>query len=289
MTYRYALLISYDGTDFHGWQKQKKVPTVQEKIEKALSIVLRQPISIIGSSRTDTGVHALGQVAHFDLVEPIRNRKSLLLSLRGLLPRSITISAIEEVPSSFHARFSAVRKKYHYFINSAFLQDPFSRHFSYKAKRKLNLERMLEGASYFLGEHDFTAFANDSTQGAAKNKPIKTIYRLDIIEKEEGYLCLFEADGFLYKMVRNIMGTLLAYEEGKVQNITELLESRDRKKIPAPAPAHALFLMKITYPKEFSLFQAHQKKEHESLTDPEWHPSEDSSMDKSTPVLQKFP
>lgn len=292
MTYRYAIHISYEGGGFCGWQKQLGVPTVQESIENALSTILRTEVSITGSSRTDTGVHALGQIAHVDLSLPIKNIPSLLLSLRGVLPRSITVFSIREALPSFHARFSAHKKKYYYYIDNSLFQDPFSRRFSYHVKRKLDLNRLRKGASFFLGEHDFTAFANDSKQGAAKNKPVKTIHTLDIVERSNGYTLVFEADGFLYKMVRNITGCLLAYEQGKITDIPKLLQQKDRKQLPAPAPAHGLFLMEVTYPKEVDPFPAHQKKEHrqqESLNLPLEEDNELGRLKQAAPAFQEAP
>lgn len=251
---RYAFLISYDGTSFSGWQKQPHNATVQGEIEKVVATIFQQSISVVGASRTDSGVHALYQVAHCDLPCEIEE-ESILHSLNGLLPPTISVHKVISVPSSFHARYSPYRKTYHYYLDQRPVQDPFMKRRSYHIKKELDIELMQRAISYFLGRHDFTAFANESHLGAAKNRPIKTISHFAITPTSFGYLISITADGFLYKMVRNIIGTLLSIDKKKIAlcDIPTLFSKKDRKLLPAPAPAKGLFLMDIKYPT--NLFQ----------------------------------
>ncbi len=238
----YKMTIAYDGTAYAGFQSQPNSPSIQTTIEKALSILLREKISIIGASRTDAGVHALGQVAHFTAPH-----LPLLYSLNALLPPDIRILTIEEVPPTFHARYSALRKTYYYHL--ALHPDPFRRNISLNLKMKLDLNRLKTGAAYFLGTHDFTSFSNKAGRGCAKNKPIKTLYRLDLIEEGDRIRLEFEADGFLYKMVRNIVGTLLEVARGALSphTIPKILQEKSRRLAGPTAPPHPLFLIKVDY------------------------------------------
>ncbi len=261
---KYKLTIAYEGTAYGGWQVQTNTISIQSLIEKALTTALRSPISIVGAGRTDAGVHALGQIAHFstdETFDPFR----LQGSLNGLLPRDIRIVQIEETASDFHARFSAISKEYHYHLHLNKVQDPFKRHFALHVPTPLNLGWLQSAAHYFVGKHDFSAFANESSE--YKN-PVRTVTRLDISSEPGGIRLEFEGDGFLYKMVRNITGTLLDVAQGKIdpRAIGELLASKDRRKSSAAAPPHGLFLVKVKYP------EMPQALENES---PETHASGD--------------
>jgi len=245
---KYKLIISYDGTNYFGWQIQKNKITIQEIIQKVLKKILQENITIYASGRTDTKVHALGQVAHFTSKKNI-NLKKFLFSLNSLLPKDIRVLKISEVDSNFHARFSAKGKIYRYHLSISDIQDPFSRLYSYNTVDKLDLRLLKKASLYFLGRHDFSSFANKQYQGSALTSPIKTIKRIDIIEKKDEIILEFEADGFLYKMVRNLVGTLLACASEKmpIESIEKILKAKDRKLSAAPASAHALFLVKVLY------------------------------------------
>lgn len=245
---KYKMTISYDGTAYFGWQTQKNVLSIQCVIQSALKTVLRENIAVTGAGRTDSKVHALGQTAHFVTADKI-NINKICYALNCILPKDIRIIKIEEVDMSFHARYSAKAKIYRYYICKKNVQDPFSRLYSYKPGKEINMEILRKAASCFLGTHDFSSFANKQNEGCAITKPIKTIYRLDVFENESSIILEFEGNGFLYKMIRNIAGTLIDAASKTIapESIGKILSSKDRKKASAPAPAHGLFLMRILY------------------------------------------
>lgn len=241
----YKMAIAYDGTEYGGWQVQHTATTIQERIQNALGIALRQPVSLIASGRTDAGVHALKQVAHFKYAACLDTPK-LLLSLNALLPKDIRILSLEEAPASFHARFSARQKIYHYYLYLDPVLDPFLRSYTYHPSHPIDLSLLKEAASYFIGTHDFTTFANVK-KITGDNR--RTIHRLELI-KQGAILCLaFEGNGFLYKMVRNIVGTLLDICAGKlaIGDIPKLFAARDRRLAGRAAPPQALFLVDVIY------------------------------------------
>lgn len=251
---KYALFISYDGSNFGGWQIQPNAISIQSLIEKALSTALREFTPIYGSSRTDAGVHALGQVAHFTTEVPFSSRK-LLHSLNGMLPKEIRILELCLVADDFHARYSANGKIYHYHLHLDKVLDPFTHLYSWHVPYKIDLSSLADAASLFIGTKDFTAFANESHQGAAAKNGIRTLRRIDIVKEPHGIRLEFEGTGFLYKMVRNITGTLIEVAAGRMkrQDIESIFSSKDRKKAPATAPALGLFLMKVCYESKNSL------------------------------------
>lgn len=245
---RYKLTLSYEGTHYCGWQVQKGASSIQSLVQQALQTALRHPIDLTGSGRTDAGVHAWGQTAHFD--SPLDfDLKRLLLSLNALLPSDIRILRIEPVDPKFHARYSAKAKTYHYHLHLDRVISPFIRLYRYQVFSHLDLSLLKEGASYFLGTHDFTSFANEKERGTAAYDPIRTLFRLDVVEQSGGVRLEFEGDGFLYKMVRNISGTLLDVGMKKIspQHIPALFEAKDRRKTGAALPPQGLFLMQVHY------------------------------------------
>jgi tRNA pseudouridine38-40 synthase len=243
----YLLTIAYDGTAYGGWQIQNNSVSIQATIQSALTTALRQPLTLIGASRTDAGVHAHAQRAHFQTAHPI-DPHALRASLAGLLPLDIRVLEIDEVPHTFHARYDAAGKIYHYHCNLSPVADPFTPH-ALHLRTPLDLALIRQAIPYFIGTHCFTSFTN---VGGAALTHIRTIKRLDLIE--EGHLLRFEfeGDGFLYKMVRNIVGTLLEVGRGKLEPkaIGAIFSALDRKRAPAAAPAHALFLIEVHYPLE---------------------------------------
>lgn len=245
---KYKMTLSYDGSKFSGWQIQPNAISIQELLEKACEKIFKQKIKVIGSGRTDAGVHALCQVAHFEIDKELEIEKTLF-SLNGLLPHEIRVTALEIADPSFHARFSAKQKTYHYHLHLEQFQTPFKRGISYHVRRKLDLTLLKEACKCFEGTHNFRAFANESTKGSAKSSPVKTIYKLEAIEEEGGVRLEFTGSGFLYKMVRNITGALIEVASGKLElsEIPKILASEDRKKAPKAAPAHGLFLADIQY------------------------------------------
>ncbi|MBS0616112.1 MAG: tRNA pseudouridine(38-40) synthase TruA [Verrucomicrobia bacterium] len=247
---KYKLLLAYDGTQYGGWQVQPNAISIQATLENALTIVLRTPIAITGAGRTDAGVHALGQVAHFSFLEPLDCFR-ILGSLNGLLPPDIRVLSLEPVPDEFHARYSAKSKIYHYHLHLDPVMNPFYRLYRHHIHFSLDLELLRSAASLFIGTHDFSAFANEAAEGAAAKNPIRTLSRLDIVPQEGGVRLEFEGESFLYKMVRNITGTLLDVCRGKIslESIPDIFASKDRRKGGTAAPAQGLFLVKIHYGK----------------------------------------
>jgi tRNA pseudouridine38-40 synthase len=247
MVNKYRMRIAYDGTCYSGWQIQPNSISIQGLIEEALHTLLKNPIRIVGAGRTDAGVHALGQVAHFSFPS-LLNCHQILYGLNGILPNDIRIKELAPVTNSFHAQYSALSKEYHYHIWLDKTVDPFwrlYRHHVYDSRFSLSL--LIEAAAQFVGTHDFATFANI---GGNVISTVRTITRLDTIEQEGGIRLEFEGDGFLYKMVRNIVGTLLevATKRRDLLQIPSLLQVKDRRKAGMAAPARGLFLIKINYP-----------------------------------------
>lgn len=245
---RYRLTLCYDGTHYSGWQIQPNSVSIQQLIEQALQTVLKENIRLIASGRTDAGVHALEQESHFNTAKDFDKYK-LLNSLNGILPSDIRIKEIQSVDDNFHARFSAKSKIYHYYLHLDPISDPFKALYRWHLKQKIDLDKMRQGAQYLMGTHNFISFSNESHKGACKNNPIKTIYRLDIHKTDYGAVLEFEGDGFLYKMVRNLTGTLVDVGLGKIQphDVLTILNAKDRKKCSFAAPAIGLFLIKVLY------------------------------------------
>ncbi|NGX56551.1 MAG: tRNA pseudouridine synthase A [Candidatus Anoxychlamydiales bacterium] len=248
MKNKYKLTISYDGTSYFGWQIQPNKITVQESIEDAFFKILRKKASIVASGRTDASVHAKNQVAHIEIDEKIDPEKTKY-KLNSILNDDIKILKIEKVDIAFHARFSAKKKIYHYHICLNETQDPFNRLYSYKPKEKIDIALLKKAAKNFIGKKDFSSFANKKDCGCAKNNSTKNLMRLDVIDTNYGIRLEFEADGFLYKMVRNIVGTLLDIASNKIplDSIDEIFKAKDRSKAGKTAKAKALFLEKIIY------------------------------------------
>lgn len=249
---KYKLVLAYDGTHFQGWQIQPNATSIQAVVEKALQIALKKFVKLVGSGRTDSGVHALAQVAHF-IWEGTIELKKLFISLNGLLPMDIRVLSVEIVPDDFHARFSATRKIYHYRIDLSRTPLPFSRLYSYHLPYSIDFLLLKRSAKLFIGKKDFTSFSNEAHRGSAARNSIRTITRLDIIQKENELILEFEGDGFLYKMVRNIVGTLLDVARGKIpiKKIPYIFEEKNRSFAGATAPAHGLFLVEVIYPSNF--------------------------------------
>ncbi len=242
----YKLLIEYDGTDFSGWQTQPNQPTVQEAVEAALSTVLRAPHGIVGSGRTDTGVHARGQVAHFQTnepVDPFRLRRALC----GLLPRSIVVWDVAPVAEGFHARYDAVERRYHYYVSTA--PRALDRQTRVELRPVPDFDRMNTAATPLLGTHDFSAFCR--TKSETTNR-VCTLYEARwVAEARPGdWVFVIRGDRFLHGMVRAIVGTLLWVGRGKrpLDEMERVLAARDRREAGPAAPAHGLVLESVRYP-----------------------------------------
>ncbi len=242
----FKLTIEYDGGSFHGWQAQPGLPTIQTEIQKVLTLMTRENIVIHGSGRTDAGVHALAQVAHFRSETRI-SPEQFQVALNQLLPKGIVITECRYVEDWFHARFSAIRKTYRYRILNRSLPMAVGRQYLWHVRHDLDLSAMQDAANQLLGEHDFKAF-----EGSGSPR-VTTVRRIDRAEfSREGDLIAFEisANGFLKFMVRNIVGTLVDVGKGKhtTEGLKAILQSKDRQKGGATAPPQGLFLMHVEYP-----------------------------------------
>lgn len=259
----YKIVIAYDGTDWSGWQIQPNAATIQGELERILNLLLKVPTRVIGAGRTDAGVHAMGQTAHFR-TDLLLSPDHLLRSLNGILPATIRVMDMATVPPTFHAQRSAQRKIYHYHLYLRPTLDPFRRGKVLFVRDPLNLPLLKQAAALFVGTHDFTSFSNEASRGAASRNAIRTLYRVDVVEEEGGVRLEFEGNGFLYKMVRNIVGTVLDVAAGKraLEEIEKIFEAKDRKLASRAAPACGLFLMHVEYPPEQ---EVHSPEEFASL------------------------
>ena len=244
--YNYKLTLQYDGGRYKGWQRLGRgEATIQDKVEQVLSQLDGRPTEIIGCSRTDGGVHALAQVANFR-TEKRYGCDELMSYLNRYLPQDISILGTEEVAEQFHARYHAKEKTYLYKIWNQEYSNPFMRKYSMHVSEKLKPEDMVRAGSYFIGTHEFTAFSNAKSK---KKSMERTIYSIEI-SQEEGFLYIrICGDGFLYNMVRWMVGTLVAVGLGqmKAEEIPEILASRERSRTGDLAEACGLYLEKITY------------------------------------------
>jgi len=242
---RIKLTIAYDGTNYCGWQIQPNGITVEEVINKALQKLTGEPILVIGASRTDSGVHAMGNVAVFDTETSIPPER-IAMALNQRLPEDIVIVKSEEVALDFHPRYCDCSKTYEYHIINTRIPIPTKRLTNYFVSYNLNLDHMRQAASYLVGEHDFVSFCNVRTD---VENTVRTITALDIIENGNEITIRITGNGFLYNMVRIIVGTLIRVGRGfyTPEKVKEILEAKDRKAAGVTAPAHGLMLMEINY------------------------------------------
>jgi len=243
---RIKCIISYDGTLFNGYQVQPNQRTVQIDFEKVLTKMHKgNPIRIHASGRTDTGVHAVGQVIHFDseyALQPEQWKRAL----NAQLPKDINVRHVEIVDDNFHSRFDVVQKEYRYFIWNEKDENVFSRNHHYFFPFDLNIDKMQEALDCLLGTHDFSSFCASNTD--IKDK-VRTIYKGSINKTDQGIVIALVGNGFLYNMVRIIVGTLIEVGQGKrdVKSVKNALLARDRAKAGKTSPPNGLFLWKVDY------------------------------------------
>ena len=239
------LIIEYDGTNYCGFQKQKNGNTIQGEIEKGLRQICREPISIVSSGRTDSGVHAKGHAVSFRTnadLSPV----NILGGLNACLPSDIVIKKAAFVPVSFHAQYDAKRKIYTYFVWNGTYPSPLRRLYSFHYSYRLDYNIMKRASRILCGRNDFRAFSAESKK---KKNTVRTLYEIRIRKKGNEYTFRFDGDGFLYNMVRNIVGTLLYAGRGKfsVADIRSILKSKNRANAGPTVPAHGLILTKVIY------------------------------------------
>ena len=241
---RIKLTLEYDGTEFSGWQVQPDQRTVQDELQESLSNMMGSQIRVIGSGRTDAGVHALQQVAHADVTRDIP-AVNIMMGLNSSLEKDVRVLNCEDTAQEFHAQRSATGKTYRYIILNGSRPTALDRNRVWYIRQPLDLEAMVEGAAHLIGEKDFAAFksAGDETT------TVRNLRKVDIKVEGEHILLLFEANGFLKHMVRNLTGALVEVGQGKLvpDDIRRLLLGRSRENAPKKAPPQGLTLMQVTY------------------------------------------
>lgn len=245
---RVRLIVSYDGTNYCGWQIQNNGITVEEVLNRALTDLCREEIAVIGASRTDSGVHALGNVAVFDTNSRIPGEK-FSFALNQRLPDDIRIQRSDEVADDWHPRFQDTVKTYEYCFLNRRIPDPMRRLYSYFIYYPMNVENMQKAAGYLIGEHDFKSFCTPRTQ---VRSTVRTIYDLTLTKEGDEIRMRITGNGFLYNMVRIIAGTLARVGTGLYtpEQVKEILEAKDRNVSGPKAPPQGLTLLSIAYPAE---------------------------------------
>ena len=240
------LTLSYDGTDYAGWQIQSNLSTIQGELEKAISTITGESIRVVGSGRTDAGVHALGQVASF-AVDSSLECDAWSRALNANLPDDINVLRVEDAADGFHAIRDAVSKRYRYVIRDNGVRDVFTRRYYWRYPQGLDVGRMREAASVLVGQHDYASF---QSSGAERGSTVRTVYKLTI-QRDDTEMIAFEveADGFLYNMVRAIVGTLVEVGRGSrtVGWPADVLADCDRRAGGPTAPPQGLFLVHVDY------------------------------------------
>lgn len=242
----FKITIEYDGSAYHGWQRQAEDRTIQGEIEKALMTMTGDRITVIGSGRTDAGVHALNQTANFRCATSL-TPEVFLKGLNSLLPEDIVITSCKVVPEKFHARYDVKSKVYHYRILNRLLPVAIFRQYAWHIRKNLDLSAIQEALRWIIGSHDFKAFEGS---GSPRASSVRSIINADIVKTDDDYLVLkIEGDGFLKFMVRNIVGTLVdvGLDKIKSDDFKRILDSKDRNLAGITAPAHGLFLIEVKY------------------------------------------
>ena len=241
---RFFITLSFDGTNYHGWQIQPNSDSVQQRLQEALSTLLRQPVEVVGAGRTDTGVHARMMVAHFDWEELI-DGKQLAYKLNKFLPQDIAVQEVRLVDEEKHARFSATSRTYHYFIHMR--KDPFLQAYSWQVPFKLDFEKMNEAAKVLLEYKDFTSFSKVNTDTKTNLCDVKEAFWEEIAP--DRWRFTITANRFLRNMVRAIVGTLVEVGRGRLspEDVRRIIEAKDRCSAGESVPAKGLFLVDIKY------------------------------------------
>jgi tRNA pseudouridine38-40 synthase len=240
------LIIGYDGTAYHGWQKQPNRNTVQGAIEEVIQTVFKEKVLLQGASRTDAGVHAEGQVANFKITKKIPAKK-IKAALNSKLPKDIVVIKVKEVPDSFNARMDAKGKHYRYVILNNKLYSPFEKNYSLFFPYDLDVDNMQSGADYFIGAHDFASFAVNP--GKDVSSTVRTIYSIKVTKKKKKVYIDIKGNSFLYKMVRSMVGTLLEVGRGRKdpEDIKRILVKKNRNYADKTVSSSGLYLKEVLY------------------------------------------
>lgn len=242
---RYFIFFAYDGTAYHGWQIQPNANTVQQELQRTLSLVLRKDVEVVGAGRTDTGVHARRMAAHFDWDGSPLDTAQTAYRLNRILPRDISVWEVREVKPDLHARFSALSRTYYYYIHTC--KDPFLRNFSLQMNYKLDFEKMNEAAKYFLQHEDYAAFCKAGGDNKTTLCHVTTAQWVQT--SPSSWYFEITANRFLRNMVRAVVGTLIDVGRGKIsmEQFLDILQHGTRSDAGESMPAHALFLEKVEY------------------------------------------
>jgi len=242
----YMLLVEYDGSLFHGWQRQLNAPSVQEELERALFALLGRHIAVMGAGRTDAGVHALGQICHFRCACSIPPDR-FAYALNHLLPEGVRIQRSMEVPPVFHARYWAMGKHYRYRIHLSAFPSALERQRAWQLRPPLDISAMERAGKAFLGTHDFRGFA---ASGSQVKSTVRTVYDIRLTRQGSDLVLDYWGNGFLYNMVRIITGTLVAVGQGKLkaEDLPGIIAAGDRKAAGITAPPQGLYLVRVFYP-----------------------------------------
>lgn len=251
---RYALILQYDGTAFNGWQLQDDGRTIQGEIESAIKVLSREDVRVTASGRTDAGVHALGQVIHFDLNNEIPLDK-MCISLNGILSGDLSVKNAFKVGKNFHSRFDAIRREYLYLIYRYPLRTPFMRYKAMWINHELELEYIIKTTSYLLGEHDFSSFCKKISQ---KNGTIRKLESIDVTESDHLIQIRITGNAFLHNMIRIIIGTTVQMyrEKREPSYILEILNAKDRDASGFTAPPYGLYLNNVIYDPALNFYES---------------------------------
>lgn len=242
---RYFVYFSYDGTAYHGWQIQPNGNSVQEELQKALSTVLRSEIEVVGAGRTDAGVHARQMAAHFDFADDTLDTAQLAYRLNRILPRDIAVYKVDAVSEEMHARFSATKRTYHYYLHT--IKDPFRRKYSWETHFSLDFDKMNEAAAYLLSVEDFGAFCKSHTD--VKTTLCNVTEARWIQDGPHSWYFVISANRFLRNMVRAVVGTLIEVGRGRmtIDDFHKVVDGKKRTAAGESMPGNALFLEKVEY------------------------------------------
>ena len=242
---RYKLTLEYDGTGFCGYQVQPEKRTVESELESALKKIYGTKVKTFASGRTDAKVHSLGQVVHFD--EPHEVKNDIMNTLNAFLPEDVKVVSAEKVSEEFDARFNAKKKTYGYHFYLSRYEKPLKANRAVRVNDNLDVDKMKEACKYFVGEYDFTSFV---ARKSGKTNFVRTIYSAEIVDLGANeYLFKISGNGFLYNMVRIIMGTLVKVGEGKIkpEEVKTIIEAKDRQRAGKTLAPHGLYLLKVEY------------------------------------------
>jgi len=243
---KYKIIIEYDGTNFVGWQSQNNGRSVQSSLEEAIKKLTKEIVTVFGAGRTDSGVHAKGQVAHFDISKDFRTDNIRDGINNYLRPLPITILKVTKAKVVFHARFSAKQRIYEYLIINRRMPLTFQKNLAWIVYKKLDVNKMKKAALFFKGKHDFNAFRSIDCQSSTS---IKTVDHCSVVNNQESITIQVAAKSFLHSQVRIMVGTLVNVGESKIQSsdLKKIIEMKDRNKAGVTAPAHGLYLKEVIY------------------------------------------